>query len=410
MTESRARMTVAVVSGSVGKSPDYVKHSFVFDEVYRLASRGVEVHVVRPDFESTSVSYGIHYHGLARRTDGNAVRSMFANASCYPPTALLRNPGRLYWENLWAANVSAVVERDSCQVIHAHFAYPEGLVGLLAKRQTGRQLVVTAHGYDILSEPSIGYGSRLNKQLDAITCRVLDRADAVVTASKASYFEVSKIVTHPNRIHLIPNGVDLKRFHPSLNGHQVKSRLGFGDRHVIFSLRVHEPKNGLEHLIRAIPLVVKEKRDVVFVIGGDGSLREYHEELATRLNVRGNVVFTGWLPHDTVPLFYAMSDVVVVPSIQEAFGLAVTEAMACGKPVIGSNVGGITDQIDDGYNGFKVQPGDPQIIAQKVLWLLEHANEARRMGSNGRRIAESKFDIDARINSVMSLYERLPWK
>ena len=105
--------------------------------------------------------------------------------------------------------------------------------------------------------------------------------------------------------------------------------------------------------------------------------------------------------------YYAMSDIVVVPSLQEAFGLVVAEAMASGKPVIGSNVGGIPDQIIDGYNGFLVQPRKPKEIAEKILWLINNPEEARRMGMNGRRIVEEKFDINKRIDRLISLYHRI---
>jgi len=94
-----------------------------------------------------------------------------------------------------------------------------------------------------------------------------------------------------------------------------------------------------------------------------------------------------------------------VPSLQEAFGLVVSEAMACGKPVIGTRVGGILDQVIDGYNGFLVEPRNSAQIAERILWLIENPDEARRMGMNGRKIVEEKFNIDKRIEKIISIYE-----
>jgi glycosyltransferase involved in cell wall biosynthesis len=152
---------------------------------------------------------------------------------------------------------------------------------------------------------------------------------------------------------------------------------------------------------------LKQRKDIVFVIGGEGSLRQYYEQLAIKLGVGKNVIFTGKISPNDVPLYYAISNIVVVPSLQEAFGLVVAEAMACGKPVIGTRVGGIPDQIIDGYNGFLVEPRNPMQIAEKILWLIEHPDEAKQMGMNGRKIVEEKFNIEKRIEKIISLYEGL---
>jgi len=206
---------------------------------------------------------------------------------------------------------------------------------------------------------------------------------------------------------LIPNGVDIKRYNPGLNYSFIKKSLDSKEVNIVFTLRRHEPKNGLEYLIRAAKIVTKDKEDVIFIIGGDGSLRAYHEKLASNLGLKDKVIFTGNIPYNKVPYYYATSDITVVPSLQEAFGLVVSEAMACGKPVIGSKVGGILDQIIDGYNGFLVQPRNSIEIAEKILWLIDHPRKSQSMGINGRKIVEEKFEINKRIDKIVQLYEKL---
>lgn len=407
------KISVAIISGSVGKSPETIAASFVFDEAYRLAKTGVEVHIIRPKFEKDSFSYGMRYHGLRTKVDLDAIRFMLRNISTYPPISILRNPALIYGENLYALNVLRVIEDHRVDIIHAHFAYLSGLVGLLVKREIERTharvrpLVVTLHGVDVLTEPSIKYGARLDIRVDAIVKEVLNHADAVIVASKATYKEACKIIKESSKVHLLPNGVDTKRFNPSLDGSYVRRKLGLEERAVVFSLRAHEPKYGLEYLIRAAPMVIRKNKDVVFVIGSDGPLKSFHEWLATKLGVRENMIFTGRLSYSEVPYYYAMSDIVVVPSLQEAFGLVVSEAMACAKPVIGTEVGGIPDQIINGYNGFLVPPRKPEQIAEKILWLLDHPQESRQMGINGRKVVEEKFCIDRRIKQLIALYEDL---
>ena len=399
-------ISVAVISSSVGKTPEDIVCSFVFDEGYRLAKRRLEVHVVRSKVEEDSLPYGIHFHGIERRVDHHAVGLMLRNLPQYPPISLLRKPTSIYWENLYALNVIKVVEKYNIDLIHAHFAYPEGLVGLLAKRRIGKPLVVTVHGYDILVEPSVGYGIRLSLRLDTIVRNVLKEADVVITASRATFSESSRIVGKTGKVYLVPNGVDIRMFNPSLDGSYIKRRWRIGDHvKVVFTLRAHEPLYGIEYLLRAASLL--KRNDVIFVIGGDGSLRPYHERLAVDLGIKEKTIFVGKIPHNKVPYYYAISDMIVVPSLQEAFGLVVSEALACGKPVIGTEVGGIPDQILDGYNGFLVKPKDPKEIAEKILWLLEHPDIAKQMGMNGRKIVEEKFDINKRIEKIISLYREL---
>jgi glycosyltransferase involved in cell wall biosynthesis len=400
------RLSVAVISSSVGKAPEDIAYSFVFDEVYMLAKRSVEAHLIRSRIEGEFISYGIHYHGIERRYDIQALNFLARNITCYPPISLVRKPTTLYRENLYALNVSKVIERDRIDLIHAHFAYPEGLVGLLAKRRTGKPLVVTVHGYDILVEPTVRYGIRLDLRLDAIVRKVLNEADVILTASRATFKESSRIVRQTGKVYLVPNGVNIRRFNPSLDGSYIKKKLGINDHvKVVFTLRAHEPQYGIEYLLRAAPLL--KKNDIIFVIGGDGSLRPYHEQLAVDLGIREKVIFVGKIPRNDVPYYYAMSDIVVVPSLQEAFGLVVSEALACGKPVIGTKVGGIPDQIIDGYNGCLVKPKDPKAIAEKILWLLEHPGEARRMGVNGRKMVEEKFNLEKRIDKIIEIYEKV---
>jgi glycosyltransferase involved in cell wall biosynthesis len=81
--------------------------------------------------------------------------------------------------------------------------------------------------------------------------------------------------------------------------------------------------------------------------------------------------------------------------------------MACGKPVIGTRVGGIVDQVIDGFNGFLVPPRDHEAIAKKILYLLENPSEMKRMGLNGRRLAEERFNIEKRVDKIVKIYKKL---
>ncbi len=404
MTDS---LSIAVIATQVGKTPKDITYSFVFDEIYRLAKRGLRIHVIRQVVEKDLISYGIYYHGIKDSIYPAVFKEILKNIGLYPLISLARSPRGLLYENLYSLRVKEIVKMYNIDLVHAHFAYPAGFIGLLAKKEIKKPLVVTLHGYDILVEPTVRYGIRLKKRYDVIIRRVLNYADAIIVASKAVYNEASKLCKVKRKIHIIPNGVDTKRFNPNIDGSILRKKLNIEDKFVVFTAKYHRPPYGIEYLISSIPIVLKKRKDVIFVIGGDGPLRPCFERLVLKLGVKNNVIFTGMISREYMPYYYAMSDVVVIPSLQEAWGLIVTEAMATGKPVIGTKVGGIVDQIIDGYNGFLVPPRDPKAIADKILWFIENPKEVKRMGLNARRFVEKNFDIKRRIDNIIKLYKKL---
>jgi glycosyltransferase involved in cell wall biosynthesis len=401
-------MNVLVVSAAVCRSPREIAFSFVFDEVVRLAKRGLNVSVARFRFEGNARVYSVSFYDT-RRSQTLKLPLRLNRLAFYPFGALPRSPSSLYTELLYSEHVEDLIKKLELNLLHAHFAYPEGWTAYLAKVGLRQHipLVVTSHGYDILVEPSIGYGIRLNKRYDVLVKKVLNAADAIIVASKAVFNEAASLVKDVGKIHLIPNGVDTKRFNPALNGNIIRERFAIEDKQVIFALRHHRPVYGISYLLLAAKLILDKRKDAAFIIGGDGPLLDYHKMLTRRLGISSYVFFTGRIPREEVPLYYAASDVVVVPSLQEAWGLVATEAMACGKPVVASRVGGLPDQVIDGYNGFLVPPRDPRALADRILYLLENPSEARRMGLNGRRLAEERFNIEKRVDKIVKLYKEI---
>jgi glycosyltransferase involved in cell wall biosynthesis len=400
---------VCIIASSIGKSPSEIPQSFVFDEASRLSRKGLNIHVVTSRLEHEITSYGMKFHGIMRRPESGALHFLVRNLIEYPFVSLSRNLSRIYLESLYALSVSRIIEKYDVDLIHAHFAYPEGFVGVLAREKIKRPLILTIHGYDLLTEPSVGYGLRLHKHYDLIVRSVLGKADAIILASKALYTEASRILSNDEigKIHLIPNGVDVNKFNPSIDGSEIKRLYKAEGKYIVFTARYHRPVYGIAYLIMAAKLVISKRKDVVFIIGGDGPLLNYHRELAGKLGLKDYIVFTGAIPRHIIPKYYAASDIVVVPSLQESWGLVATEAMACGKPVIVSNVGGLPDQIIDGFNGFLVPPRSPKAIADKILYLLENPSEARRLGRNGRMLAEEKYDIEKRVDKIIEIYRKL---
>ena len=384
--------------------------SFVHDEAYALARNGLAIHVARWSHIRGRLPAG------SRVIDGVFVHDVkFTLVDFFFSLPNFFELPRSYISRLkeavillsYSRGVEKLVRKHGVDIIHAHFAYPEGFVGLIVKKRTGRPLLVTLHGVDILTEPTVNYGCRLDPEIDHVVRRVLSEADRVIAASTSTYKTALRLGCTRSKLALIPNAVDVKRFDSGIDKFRARRKLGLTDKPTVFTLRAHEPQKGIEYLIRAVPPVLREVPNANFVIGGEGSLRGYHESLAEEIGVSANVVFAGGISHDQLPYFYSACDVFVIPSVVEAFGLVTIEAMACGKPVVGTNVGGIPDTIAEGMNGFLVKPRDPESLAERITLLLESPRLRERMGKAGREIAERKFSMAERIDKILRLYESL---
>ena len=401
-------MRVLTVSHSFPKSKDDIVSSFVYDEVLGLIGRNVKAHVARgvPSIRHKRrnlIVEGIYIHNFSRRIDAS-ILSLGVKGAVELPVASLFHPETIFFTLPYSWFIFKLVKMYNIDLIHAHFAYPAGFAALLTKKVVGKPLIVTLHGVDILTEPSINYGIRLKKRFDTMVRKVLNQADKVFAASKFVYQEAIHAGCDEERLALLPNAVNLEEFNPNVDGSFVRKRFGVAHRPIIFTLRGHEAKNGIEYLIRAIPLVSREVPDAVFLIGGDGPLRIYHERLTRKLKIDERCIFTGRIPQKELPFYYAACDIFVIPSLVEAFGLVTIEAMACGKPVIGSNVGGIPDIVIDGYNGFLIRPRDPQQIAERIVELIENPELRIKMGLNGRKTVKQKFSLEKRLDKILSVY------
>jgi glycosyltransferase involved in cell wall biosynthesis len=144
---------------------------------------------------------------------------------------------------------------------------------------------------------------------------------------------------------------------------------------------------------------------VHWILVGDGELRGELEAQARRLGLAPHVRFAGW--RDNVAEVLALADVFVLPSESEGFGRVLVEAMAMGRPVVATNVGGIPDIVLDGETGLLVEPADPAALASAVGALLDEPARAARLGAAGRARAESTFSLGAHVDAVERVYDEI---
>lgn len=189
----------------------------------------------------------------------------------------------------------------------------------------------------------------------------------------------------PEKIDVVPPGVDLERFKP-LDQPEARSYIGMpsNDKMILFVGRI-QPLKGIDTLIRALAIIKQKEptlaKDLcVSIIGGgptpDAEIeqREFDRlnTLQAELGIDDLVTFLGAKDQDTLVYYYSAAEMVVMPSHYESFGMVAIEAMACGTPVIASDVGGLSFSIEDGFNGYLVPGRDPQALADKILLLLKY--------------------------------------
>jgi D-inositol-3-phosphate glycosyltransferase len=248
--------------------------------------------------------------------------------------------------------------------------------------------------------------------------KVIDRADRIIAATPAEKAQLEWLYNvDPLKVTVIPPGVDASHFYP-ISADEARQFIGLApdDRMILFVGRI-EPLKGVATLIQAVAcLALKNLKEPVHlaVIGGDPEAitDEMSEEmvrlqkLCDELTVGKMVVFLGKRGQDTLPYYYSAAEVVVMPSFYESFGMVALEAMACGTPVIASQVGGLAFLVQDGITGYTVPAEDHIALCEKLTALLGEESLRRQMGRNAAEYAQS-YDWGIIAGKIIEVYKRM---
>jgi len=233
-------------------------------------------------------------------------------------------------------------------------------------------------------------------------------ADQIAVASEGvaeSYFLGRKF---NRRICTLYAPVDTSKFQPGRASVQLKSQFDLKQPEAIVGIIANfNPVKGFEYFIHATAIIKNKRSNVKFIIVGsklDTATKYYKKilSLVEQLQLETNIIFTGFR-HD-IPEIMNLMDIYVLSSVAEACPVVVLEAMASGKPVVGTNVGGVAEQIVDGETGILVPPKNPGAIADAVLYLLDHPEKARQMGFNGREHVKKYFSLEKCVEKHRELY------
>lgn len=306
---------------------------------------------------------------------------------------------------------------DACgevyDVIHSHYWLSGRVASVLADRWS----VPFVHTFHTLGREK--NRARRPGELEEPEGRLQGEARVIADACAiiASTIEerrglVELYAAHPERIHLVPPGVDHQLFRPA-DREQAKAEHGLAGKQVILFVGRLQPLKAADTAIRAFGLLVDwgrvDLRETRLVIVGGSSgpsgAREGEKlaELARTLRVEEGVSFVPAQPHSSMPGFFQAADVCLVPSYSESFGLVALEAQACGVPVIGSAVGGLKSIVRHGQTGFLVQPGNVESFAERAWRVLSDASLARSM-SRLAVCSSEEFSWDRSAGELHDIY------
>ncbi|MDI6688800.1 MAG: glycosyltransferase, partial [Desulfobacterales bacterium] len=202
----------------------------------------------------------------------------------------------------------------------------------------------------------------------------------------------------------VHSGINLDRLSNTfVNSSAMKRSLGISEGNLIVgTVGRLTPVKGHRYLVEAAGKIVDARPDTTFVFLGDGELSDELKNMASRLGIEENVKFPGWRPD--VAEVMSIFDIFVLPSLNEGMGRVLVEAMALGKPIVASDVGGITDLVVHGENGFLVPVGNVDAMAVRINDLLESAEKRKKMGENGKSRSVN-YSSDSMIKKIDRLYE-----
>ncbi|MCI0707108.1 MAG: glycosyltransferase family 4 protein [Ignavibacteriae bacterium] len=308
----------------------------------------------------------------------------------------------------WLHVCETVLQRASIDIIHAYDSpWSQGFVAAYLAKKNGKKYVQTTFGEIVPHKEELVHHDQYGERYKDLVRHVLSNCDLIISVSKHCAAELNYVgITH-NRVRVSYHGVDGNFFNTKYDGKEIRDRYRLGTHEVVLFLGQMRQRKGPQVLLEAIPHIVHHADNTRFLfIGPDYGMVESLNRRATELGIEQNVIWGGVVPDTDLPNIYAACDVFVFPSLTpiECLGLSMIQAMACGKPVVASRINGAPEVVSDGETGYLVEPNNPVRLAKKVTELLVQPNLRTRMGKEGRRKAESKFNQATLVEELRQLY------
>jgi L-malate glycosyltransferase len=346
-----------------------------------LAERGHEIHFITSSvpFRLKKMYSNIYFH----QVEVNSY-SVFQ----YPP-----------YDIALANKMAEVIQREQLDILHVHYAIPHAVCAILSKQMSNNdvKIVTTLHGTDITV---LGYDPSLK---EAIRFGI-EQSDSVTAVSNALVQQTYDLIRPNKNIQTIYNFID-ERVYRKVESSSLKKEYGINEQEKVF---IHVSNF---RVVKRVPDVVQvfyniqQKIPAKLLLVGDGPEMTVVCQLVEKLGLQKHVLFLG--KQDNLEELYSISDVMLLLSEKESFGLVALEAMACGVPCIGTNIGGIPEVITDGENGFICEVGNIHQITERSLQLVTDEDLHKTFSEQAVRTVYDKFHSEKIVQQYEQLYVRL---
>ena len=346
-----------------------------------LAERGHEIHFITSSvpFRLKKIYPTVFFHEVEVNN-----YSVFQ----YPP-----------YDIALASKMADVIKEEKLDVLHVHYAIPHAVCAVLARDMCGENIsvVTTLHGTDI---SVLGEDSTLQQAIKY----GIDRSDIVTTVSDSLKLETYERIDTTKPIETIYNFVDEEVFY-QMDGSKLKQQFGIReDERVLIHVSNFRKLKNIPDIIEAF-MKVREAMPAKLLLVGDGPEKQRVMEKVKAMPYKQDVLFLG--KQENIAELFSISDLKLLLSEKESFGLVLLEAMACGVPGIGTNIGGIPEVIEHGKNGYLVELGDVDAVAQYAIELLGDDEKLAQFRVNALEAVQTKFNSETIIKQYEKLYEKL---
>lgn len=346
-----------------------------------LAERGHEIHFITSSipFRLNKMYHNIYYHQV--EVNQYAVFQ-------YAP-----------YDIALASKMAEVVKRENLQVLHVHYAIPHAICAILAKQMSGTdvKIVTTLHGTDITV---LGYDPSLT---DAIRFGI-EKSDHVTAVSKALVEQTMELIQPQKEIQTVYNFID-ERVYKKMESNHLREEYGIlPNEKVIIHVSNFRAVKRVQDVVKAFAKISASVPAKLLLVG-DGPEMTVVCRLVNELKLSDRVLLLG--RQDNLEELYSISDLKLLLSEKESFGLVALEAMACGVPCIGTNIGGIPEVIQDGKNGYICEVGDIDSIAEKSLHLLTDPVLHEVFSANAIATVKEEFMSRKIVGQYEEIYYRL---
>jgi len=293
-----------------------------------------------------------------------------------------------------------IFREEKPHIVHTHTS-KAGILGRWAAFLTGVPIIIhTPHGHVFWGYFN-KYVTLIYVLLERLTARITDRIITLTEQEKRDHLRYQ--VAREYKFSVIHSGVELNRFYTTkLTTPEIKAKLGIPrEAFIVGTVGRLTHIKGHRYLLEAAAKIHRARSDMIFIILGDGELMHDLKMLADISDIKEKVLFLGW--RSDVAEIISIFDIFVLPSLNEGMGKVLVEAMALGKPIIASDVGGIPDLVTHDKNGLLVPPADSQSIAMSIETLYRDPSKRVKMGESGKIIAES-YSAVSMIQKIDRLY------